>query len=178
MTIRYFVTDSDGSYIEWDSPFDTLPIVGQTAIISGNIGRDWVYVGAGAEIDVRGLGNGTDRIYLTGNLADYTQSISGNTYTLTRSVEGNNESITLLVPATGSDTIFFADGSLDISRDVLFNNTTFQFRQIISADLDAAAVESAYECEFEPAMIDGIAIGGIDVELTYRFVLEKNYEIY
>ena len=45
-------------------------------------------------------------------------------------------------------------------------------------DLDAAAVESAYECEFEPAMIDGIAIGGIDVELTYRFVLEKNYEIY
>jgi hypothetical protein len=47
VTARYFISDREGSYVEWDSRVESLSLAGRAAVISGNVGQDWVYVGAG-----------------------------------------------------------------------------------------------------------------------------------
>jgi hypothetical protein len=85
-TLRAFVSsDSDGETIGVTRPGIALIVVGGTKV-------DIVYASAGGNVDATKLGLGQDKIYLTGNYADYSvDRDSGSTVTLTRTVDGNTE---------------------------------------------------------------------------------------
>ena len=138
MTAQYFVSDVGGSYIKWDSRVDSLSLVERTAIIYGNVGRDWIYVGAGTSVDLTKLGDGADRIYLTGQLHEYTQSIRGNLYTLTRQLGENTETVVSSIQ-TAADQVYFADGFLSIDTANFFDDSNFTFREIAARDHDSSA---------------------------------------
>jgi|GEM_PF-1814285 surface protein len=133
--IFYYVTNAEGSYVEWYSPFEELPIVGQLAVVTGNIGRDWVYVGPGASAVLSNLSLGEDRVYFTGNLTDYDQTISGNSYTFARNVNGASERVVVTIQSH-TDRLFFADGSVSVSTGLLLNAETFEYRALVPIDLN------------------------------------------
>ncbi|MDI9235277.1 hypothetical protein, partial [Limnohabitans lacus] len=105
---------------------------GQSTVVTGTGQSDKVYVKAGATVDARNLLGGEDQIYLTGNWADYTKSLTevSGAITFTRSVNGGTEKVTVANGATavGRDKLVFADGA------VLTHNA----RTALTADLNAA----------------------------------------
>jgi|TARA_B110000971_G_scaffold200386_1_gene218368 hypothetical protein len=137
VTARYFISDREGSYVEWDSRVESLSLAGRAAVISGNVGQDWVYVGAGTSLDLSGLGGGVDRIYLTGNFSEYKQSVVGNAYTLSRQVGGHIETVVLSVQSL-ADELFFADGAVTLDVDKFLDTSSFVFRDIAVDDLDSS----------------------------------------
>ncbi|MBD8051742.1 beta strand repeat-containing protein, partial [Limnohabitans radicicola] len=105
---------------------------GQTTVATGTGQVDKVYVKAGATVDARNLFGGEDQIYLTGNWADYTKSLTevSGAITFTRSINGGTEKVTVANGATtlGRDKLVFADGA------VLTHNA----RTALTTDLNAA----------------------------------------
>jgi hypothetical protein len=89
---------------------------GQTLISSGTGQVDKVYVKAGSVVDARNLLAGEDLIYLAGNWADYTKSLTAvsGAIQFTRTINGQNEVVTVSNGATtlGRDKLVFADGAV------------------------------------------------------------------
>jgi|GEM_PF-883022 hypothetical protein len=134
--VLYFVTDASGSYVPWHSSFSQLPLTGQIARITGNTGKDWLYVGPGTQVDATSLGLGLDRIYFTGALSDYEQTISGNQYVFSRVIDGQREEVTVTIQSH-VDTLYFADGAVDVDQAKLLDQTNFSYRNVTTEDLDA-----------------------------------------
>jgi hypothetical protein len=91
--------------------------VGVELVLVGSAGVDTVYIKAGTKVDASTLGSGQDKIYFTGNYADYSKSLNGSLLTLERTVNGNLERVML----GASDKAIFADGSvptLDIKNNL------------------------------------------------------------
>jgi large repetitive protein len=91
--------------------------VGVELVLVGSAGVDTVYIKAGTKVDASTLGSGQDKIYFTGNYADYSKSLNGSLLTLERTVNGNLERVML----GASDKAIFADGSvptLDIRNNL------------------------------------------------------------
>jgi len=139
---RYFITDSNGIFINWYSRLLGLETVNQQLLLSGNSGVDSVYVGAGTQVDATVLSSGDDNIYLTGNFADYTQSIVGNQFTFSRVIDGFTESVSFVSAFGENDRLFFADGSVNTGFDNLFE--TSAFRRIVVGDLDGGEVTPGF----------------------------------
>lgn len=111
-TVRAVVQDASGETIALARP-------GVAMIVKGGSGVDVVYVTAGANIDGTQLGLGQDKLYLTGNWADYSGTYAGSVATLTRLVGADTETVKFLGgSATAYDSIVFADGTAS-SIDVL-----------------------------------------------------------
>ncbi len=112
-TMRAVVLDSSGETI-------ALPRPGVALVVKGGSGVDVVYVTAGATVDGTQLGLGQDKLYLTGNWADYTGSFSGTVVTLTRTVGSDTESVKFLGGSdVAYDSVIFANGmarSVDILK--------------------------------------------------------------
>jgi hypothetical protein len=104
-TIKAFATNAEGA------TFATTPKAGTNMIVTGGAGVDKVYVSAYATVDATKLSGGTDLVYFTGKLSDYSKSISGTTLQLSRSNGSETESVKV---AAGSslayDKLVFADG--------------------------------------------------------------------
>jgi hypothetical protein len=80
--------------------------------VLGGSGIDTVYVKSGTTVDASGLGGGSDLVYMTGNWADYTKSISGSTMVFTRTVGSDTERVTVAAGTGASnDKLVFADGA-------------------------------------------------------------------
>lgn len=107
-TVRAVVQDSTGETIAGTRP-------GVALIVKGNNGVDIVYVNAGTSVDATALSGGVDKIYLTGNLSDYSGSVAGSVLTLSRTVNGHTEIVKVLQgnsnTATSYDLVVFSDGS-------------------------------------------------------------------
>ena len=84
-SIKYFITDSGGSWIDWSLNISPLTVLGKEAQVVGGAGGDSVYVQAGSSLTATVLSGGSNTVYVTGAFADYAQSapVSG-VYTLTR----------------------------------------------------------------------------------------------
>lgn len=154
MSSRYFITDSTGIFINWYSRLLGLETDGQELVLSGNSGADSVYVGERTQVDATVLLGGDDNIYLTGNFADYTQSIEGNQYTFSRDIDGFTESVTFVSNFGENDRLYFADGSVNIGFDNLFDSGAF--RPIVGTELDSQ-VTPAFPLDSIPAQSTGSA---------------------
>ena len=71
--LRVFIAGTEGL----DVPALAQPGLAMSLVGSGGV--DTVYVGAGTSVNATNLGGGNDRIYLSGNFAEYTQSIAQDT---------------------------------------------------------------------------------------------------
>lgn len=151
------------------SGVDLAPTLsGQKIVVKGGAGVERVFVTENTGVDFRGAGSGNDVAYLTGNLADYTQTISGATYTFTRKDNPNEYLIvTGSSSNTNSDYVYFADGSLKMDTDQGQASgsplaTAGVYRQVVQADLNPNLVTP----KFEPPAVThaNISITGISVD--------------
>uniref|UniRef100_UPI0034DFE3F9 FG-GAP-like repeat-containing protein n=1 Tax=Candidatus Thiodubiliella endoseptemdiera TaxID=2738886 RepID=UPI0034DFE3F9 len=140
---KYFISNTNGFFVNWYSDITGLESHGQALKASGNSGDDAVYVGQGTKVDATGLTStgGNDSIYLTGTFNNYEQTLDGNTYTFKRTVNINGTEYQEEVSFTASngDRVYFADGfvKIDITgNDGLLNLNTGAFKRIESTDID------------------------------------------
>uniref|UniRef100_UPI0034E009C6 FG-GAP-like repeat-containing protein n=1 Tax=Candidatus Thiodubiliella endoseptemdiera TaxID=2738886 RepID=UPI0034E009C6 len=140
---KYFISNTNGFFVNWYSDITGLESHGQALKVSGNGGDDAVYVGQGTKVDATGLTStgGSDSIYLTGTFNNYEQTLDGNTYTFKRTVNINGTEYQEEVSFTASngDRVYFADGfvKIDITgNDGLLNLNTGAFKRIESTDID------------------------------------------
>ncbi len=137
---KYFISDTNGLFINWYSNIIDLETDGQYLELRGNSGADEIFVGEGTQVDATVLGLSADAMYLTGNFGDYTQSggDASNEYTFSRSIGGNTESITFASVFGEQDMLYFADGNLDVGFNNLFDMGTSSFKPINSAMLSGS----------------------------------------
>uniref|UniRef100_UPI0034E04E55 FG-GAP-like repeat-containing protein n=1 Tax=Candidatus Thiodubiliella endoseptemdiera TaxID=2738886 RepID=UPI0034E04E55 len=140
---KYFISNTNGFFINWYSDITGVESHGQALKASGNSGDDAVYVGQGTKVDATGLTStgGNDSIYLTGTFNNYEQTLDGNTYTFKRTVNINGTEYQEEVSFTASngDRVYFANGfvKIDITgNDGLLNLNTGAFKRIESTDID------------------------------------------
>ncbi len=140
ISIKYFVTDANGNLIDWYNRTGAaeLDIFGKEAAVFGSVGDDSIYVQAWTSADLTQLGTGGDKIYLSGNLSNYTQSIDQQTgvYTFTRigGVNGQAEVVKVAV-LDEDDVLYFADGhiSLNVATNTALHDGT-SYQQITTLD--------------------------------------------
>ena len=85
---------------------------GQAMTVTGGSGADSVYVTPGTAIDARVLGAGDDRIYFTGQLSNYTQSIDQDTGVYTFTHHSRPTEVVKLTSMGQNDELWFADGHI------------------------------------------------------------------
>jgi len=115
---KYFITDTTSYFIVWQSNITSLPI-NTSLLVTGESGDDSVYVDAYTTVDASQLSIGANKIYLTGNFDDYTQSHISQIYTLIR--KGTSESDAnlekIIFKLFDGDKLYFADGFLKLGTD-------------------------------------------------------------
>ncbi len=170
---KYFISNTNGFFVNWYSDITGLESHGQALKASGNSGDDAVYVGQGTKVDATGLTStgGNDSIYLTGTFNNYEQTLDGNTYTFKRTVTINDTEYQEEVSFTASngDRVYFADGffKIDITgNDGLLNAGVFQ--KIKSTDIDPSSSTPTDPLTSQPAIDKGGA--------TKVFISDNNGE--
>ncbi len=118
-TSKYYITftgsPGEKNLLDFDLSYGTLSLAGQEYQYSGTSAVDLVFVRPGIVFDFTGSGASADRIYLTGNYADYSASIAGTIMTLSRTVGQQTETVKVSKAATStpSDRVVFADGTVN-----------------------------------------------------------------
>ncbi|WP_369178233.1 FG-GAP-like repeat-containing protein [Candidatus Thiodubiliella endoseptemdiera] len=170
---KYFISNTNGFFVNWYSDITGLESHGQALKVSGNSGDDAVYVGQGTKVDATGLTStgGNDSIYLTGTFNNYEQTLDGNTYTFKRTVTINDTEYQEEVSFTASngDRVYFANGffKIDIAgNDGLSNAGVFQ--KIKSTDINSSSSTPTDPLTSQPAIDKGGA--------TKVFISDNNGE--
>ena len=130
IAVRYFITGRTGSYIDWTARYAGFALPSQSMVLTGGAGGDSLSVGAGSSVDATNLLGGTDKIYFSGSLAQYTQSVDQSTgiYTFSR-VVGERTEVVKVLATNQNDALFFADGHIvfNAATDArLYSNGAFQ----------------------------------------------------
>ncbi|NYT27368.1 MAG: VCBS repeat-containing protein [Candidatus Thiodubiliella endoseptemdiera] len=175
---KYFISNTNGFFVNWYSDITGLESHGQALKASGNSGDDAVYVGQGTKVDATGLTStgGNDSIYLTGTFNNYEQTLDGNTYTFKRTVTigGTDYQEEVSFTASNGDRVYFANGffKIDITgNDGLLNAGVFQ--KIKFADIDSSSITPTDPLTTQPAIDKGTAS---EVGATKVFISDNNGE--
>ena len=111
---KYFVINPKGdesSHIDFDLRYGLTTTAGQDIVYNGSGSSDSIFIRPGLSYDLTGTAEGVDKIYLTGQLSDYTLSRSGTTLILTSTVDAAQW--TLKVAGSGGDRLIFSDGTVN-----------------------------------------------------------------
>ena len=123
-TTKYFVLpfSTGANFTDFDLSYGTVTLAGEQVTFVGSTQVDAVFVRPGVTMDFTLSSSGVDKVYLGGDFASYTASITGSVMTLQRGSGATLESVSLMkwTSATTSDSIIFADGKLNTWD--LFNN--------------------------------------------------------
>ena len=116
IAVRYYITSNTGSYIDWSARYVGFALPTDEMLFVGAVGTDSLSIQAGASVNATNMGLGDDKIYLSGRLSDYTQSIDQDSgvYTFTRAVGTRTEVVKVLV-SDANDVLYFADGHITIN---------------------------------------------------------------
>ena len=145
-TSKYYVTGSTGSnLLDFELSYGTLSLDGQEYVYSGSTSVDVVFVRPGIVFDFTGSGASADKLYLTGNYADYMGSVAGTVMTLTRNVGQQVETVKVskLTSLTNSDKLVFADGTV----------STFDLSAHLNSPTTVSAPVPAGETSLAPAAL-------------------------
>ncbi len=148
----YIATNTGSTVIQVnDSDGFTVPLgtVGQNLTIVGGAGVERVHVSNYQTVNMVQAALGSDVAYLYDKFANYDQTIVGTNYVFTHQSRTNEQ---LSISANSNDQIYFTDGNITLSTDLLNADYTYQ---IITADMLSP--------EGTAANIQKIAIGSIAV---------------
>ena len=148
MAIRYTVsgvTSDNTNLIDFDLRYGAITTVGQTVRYTGTNFIDAVFIRPGLVYDLTNTGVKQDKIYFTGNLADYTLSADGSNLTLTRTVGNQTETVTLSVGTLfTSDNLIFANGVVSsFALITAVKNTTTLPTPVATTETSLAPVGAA-----------------------------------
>ncbi|MGE0430564.1 MAG: hypothetical protein AB7P11_21380, partial [Hydrogenophaga sp.] len=134
-TVTYAIRRPDGDIVHLAHAFPGFDFGGAQGIVRGGIGDDEVWVGAGLSVDATQLNAGTNRIYFTGELGEYTQTIAANgLYTFTHN-ERSTEVVTIYSQGS-NDELWFANGHILFNAELdarLYDENSAQPYQQIQA---------------------------------------------
>ena len=113
-TAKYFVTNTVAgqNWIDFSLNIDQLTLSGQELVFTGSNSADAVRVGPGTVLDFTKSNGGIDKLFLFGNLSDYSLSFSRSTVTLQRGSGLTEEKVVLAKgTSTNFDEVVFANGT-------------------------------------------------------------------
>ena len=127
-TAKIIVTSSAGEnffdvakYVSNKDENNAVSVVGETFLISGSSDIDGFMVQPGVKYDLTNLKGGIDKLYFSGPLAEYADSILLDSATgvmqLSRLTDVGEEIVQFIATASAADTLIFTDGELS-SADV------------------------------------------------------------
>ena len=122
-TAKIIVTSSEGEnffdvakYISNATTDNPVSVVGETFLISGSSDIDGFMVQPGVKYDLTNLKGGIDKLYFSGPLAEYADSILLDAATgvmqLSRLTDVGEEIVQFIATASAADTLIFTDGAL------------------------------------------------------------------
>jgi hypothetical protein len=122
-TAKIIVTSSAGEnffdvakYISNATTDNPVSVVGETFLISGSSEIDGFMVQPGVKYDLTNLKGGIDKLYFSGPLAEYADSILLDAATgvmqLSRLTDVGEEIVQFIATASAADTLIFTDGAL------------------------------------------------------------------
>ena len=124
VTTKYFVLPSSAgaNFTDFDLSYGSVSLAGEQVTFVGSTAADAVFVRPGVALDFTMSGSGVDKIYLGGNFASYTASITGSVMSLQRGTGATLEWVSFIksTSASSSDSVIFADGTLNSLN--LYNN--------------------------------------------------------
>jgi hypothetical protein len=109
ITTKYAVLSATSALSDWldlDLNFGSVTLDGQEIKYVGSGLADAVFIRPGVTVDFTAAGGGVDKLYFSGNFADYTVTQSGSFAVLERTVGGKLEKATV----AAGDTLVFSDG--------------------------------------------------------------------
>lgn len=115
-TSKYFIMPSAGeNFLDFDLSYGSINLLGQQISFVGSASVDMVFLRPGVTLDFTLSGSGADKVYLTGNFADYNFSINFGVMTLTRGSGATLETLSFVrgVTTGTSDLLVFADGTVN-----------------------------------------------------------------
>ena len=127
-TVKIIVTSSEGEnffdvarYISNSTSDNPVSVVGETFLISGSSNIDGFMVQPGVKYDLTNLKGAIDKLYFSGPLAEYVDSIlldsSTGVMQVSRLTDVGEEIVQFIATASAEDTLIFTDGALS-SADV------------------------------------------------------------
>lgn len=114
VNIRYLITQSlTAQTLDFNLNYGSVSMAGESLLLVGSGNVDSVKVYPGTTFDFTRSGLGDDRIYLTGNYADYiAASVSSTVVSLSRGSGVTSETILVSKGSASTfDTVVYADGS-------------------------------------------------------------------
>jgi hypothetical protein len=122
-TAKIIVTSSEGEnffdvakYISSSTTDNPVSVVGETFLISGSSDIDGFMVQPGVKYDLTNLKGGIDKLYFSGPLAEYADSILLDAATgvmqVSRLTDVGEEIVQFIATASAADTLIFTDGAL------------------------------------------------------------------
>lgn len=117
-TSKYFVlTPQNGNqdFLDFDLRYGTLNNLGEKIQYNGSGQIDSIFVRPGLSYDLTNTAGNVDKIYLTGNLSDYTRKYNDTdlTLTLSRTVDNRPEEVIVAAGNSGNfDNLVFNDGTV------------------------------------------------------------------
>ena len=119
---KYFVLSSSANFTDFNLGYTSASLASEQVTFVGSSQVDAIFVRPGTPVDFTLSGAAADKIYLSGNLSDYTATISGSVMTLQRGADSTFESASFIkgTSAVSSDILIFANGTL--SSFDLYNN--------------------------------------------------------
>ena len=122
-TSKYYVLTPSADnldFLDFDLRYGSVTTVGESVQYNGTSKVDSIFVRPGLSYDLSNTSAGIDKIYLTGNLSDYTGSVNGTLLNLSRTVNGNTESVTVSGGTSFNfDNLIFGNGT--VATNALYN---------------------------------------------------------
>ena len=179
-TAKYFVTDTVAgqNWLDFSLNIDQLTLSGQELVFTGSNSADAVRVGPGTVLDFTKSNGGIDKLFLFGNLSDYTLSFATSTVTLLRGSGLTEEKVVLAKgTSTNYDEVVFANGTastFDLHALASGSQTSVplgpvqQLPSVLNATVKAFAVDPNGEV-FAPSApgMNYIVTGSNAVDMVY-----------
>ena len=126
-TAKIIVTSSEGEnffdvakYLSSGTSDNPVTVVGETFLISGSSEIDGFMVQPGVKYDLTNLKGGIDKLYFSGPLAEYSESILLDPATgvmqVSRLTDVGEEVVQFIATASAADTLIFTDGALSAAN--------------------------------------------------------------
>ena len=173
-TAKIIVTSSDGeNFFDVARYVKEVSMVGQTVLISGSNDIDSFMVMPGVKYDLTNLKGSVDKLYMSGSLEEYADSIlldeDTGTMQLSRLTDIGNEVVQFIATNAASDLVVFTDGAISaalIKEAILNGNSLMDLT--LDTTLTTSDAKTATGAQVKHIVLDsdGAGVMGLGPNIT------------